>query len=254
MLLIDTYNVLHVTGVLPPDLAGMDLPDLVKLIGRSRYNARPATLVCDGHGGRSAGARMGDVHVLFSGPTREADDLIETLIDRYAHGRTLTVISSDRRLRKAARRRGADWLSSEAFLRLLIQDHRRRADPGPPVYGTEIPLNKWSVEAWVAEFGVQTWAPSTTDVPKRPATPAPPPPAPTTPPAPSPHPRRMGRPTAPNPASPDDPASPGDPQAPPDLDPALGAALQEWRGRLRLDDLEMNRWIDGVHLNPDRTP
>ena len=36
-LLIDAYNVLHVVGVLPPDLAGIDLEELAILIAKSRF-------------------------------------------------------------------------------------------------------------------------------------------------------------------------------------------------------------------------
>jgi len=40
-------------------------------------------------------------------------------------------------------------------------------------------------------------------------------------------------------------ASPA-PAVPPPLDPVLRAALEEWRDRLTVDDLDMQRWVDGV--------
>ena len=55
----DAYNVLHVTGILPPEIAGPDLPALARLVARSRYTDRACWLVCDGAppGARSDGTR-----------------------------------------------------------------------------------------------------------------------------------------------------------------------------------------------------
>ncbi|HMN97297.1 MAG TPA: NYN domain-containing protein [Phycisphaerales bacterium] len=47
-LIVDTYNVLHVTGVLPPALAGLDVDRLAVLIAQSRYRWETTWLVCDG--------------------------------------------------------------------------------------------------------------------------------------------------------------------------------------------------------------
>jgi predicted RNA-binding protein with PIN domain len=125
VLLIDAYNVLHVSGILPPELAGPDVAGLVRLIARSRYADRELTVVCDGVGSKSHGVSLGAARVLFSGTEREADDLIEVLITRFGRGRTLEVVSSDRRLHRAARRGKAGVISAEAFLRHLAEDHRR---------------------------------------------------------------------------------------------------------------------------------
>ena len=46
--LIDTFNVLHVTGVLPPGLAGPDVTGLAALITTSRWKSAQIAMVCDG--------------------------------------------------------------------------------------------------------------------------------------------------------------------------------------------------------------
>jgi uncharacterized protein YegJ (DUF2314 family) len=143
-LIIDTYNVLHVVGVLPPELAGIDTEGLVDLIGSSRYRHQAVTLACDGtpapggrgaagggrRGGRRAGRAPGRVSVRYSGSEATADDLIARLIRRSSIPRRLTVVSSDRAVQREARRRRCHVLSSEAFLRRLVADREARPRNG----------------------------------------------------------------------------------------------------------------------------
>ena len=77
-LLVDAYNVLHVVGVLPPDLAGIDLPELAELIGESRYR-RDSTILVDGVE-KPTGGDPGSPFV--PGPGVKADDLIIRLVQR----------------------------------------------------------------------------------------------------------------------------------------------------------------------------
>ncbi len=133
-LLIDAWNVLHQTGVLPPDLAGVGLRGLGVLIHRSRWARQQVILVCDG---TPSGAHIGlgtGIRAVFSGHDREADDLIEGHIAASTAPRRLTVVSSDRRIKAAARKRGCTVLTSQAFLERLVHDAERplKAPPGPP--------------------------------------------------------------------------------------------------------------------------
>lgn len=161
MLFIDVSNVLHTTGVLPPDLAGLDLDGLVRLLAHSRYRRRRVVLVCDGvPPRRHAAAAGGDKHVqvLYSGAKAEADDvLIERLKQTpHAHGRTRAlVVSSDRRIKAEAQRRGLLVRSSAEFLAELVSDHehepvRRRARERAtrPEFARQIPLPALEVAHW----------------------------------------------------------------------------------------------------------
>ncbi len=47
-LVVDAYNVLHVTGVLPPEIAGLDLNGLADLIEASGLAKDEVWIVCDG--------------------------------------------------------------------------------------------------------------------------------------------------------------------------------------------------------------
>lgn len=161
MLFVDVSNVLHTTGVLPPDLAGLDLDGLVRLLAHSRYRRRRVVLVCDGAPPRRAAAGARDekhVQVLYSGVKAEADDvLIERLKQTpHAHGRTRAlVVSSDRRIRAEAQRRGLLVRSSAEFLAELASDHehepvRRRARERAqrPEFARQIPLPALEVAHW----------------------------------------------------------------------------------------------------------
>ena len=106
-LIVDTYNVLHVVGVLPPDLAGIDTQGLIDLIGRSRYRGERAFLICDGRPReRAPRGRFGPLSVRYAGGGSTADELIEALIQTSSSPRRLTVVSSDRQIVRAARRQG----------------------------------------------------------------------------------------------------------------------------------------------------
>ena len=94
-------------------------------------------LVCDGTAsGPHAGLPPG-INVAFSGPHREADDLIEARISASSAPGRLTVVSSDRRVMTAARKRGCPVLSSKVFLERLALDaqrpRRRPTDRSPSV-------------------------------------------------------------------------------------------------------------------------
>jgi hypothetical protein len=185
VVIVDAYNVLHTTGVLPPDLAGLEVDGLAHLIADSRHARDRVVLVCDGTGGgrtahspsRHAGPggrgamsrgatgtphQGSAVHILYAGPGREADAAMETIIDREGRSggrgggnkRRMLVVSSDRRLRTAARRVRARWISSEGFLAQLAADARagRRKHRGPSPRQA-VPLDAYSVAEWMREFG-----------------------------------------------------------------------------------------------------
>ena len=155
MLIVDAFNVLHTTGVLPPELADPGVPGLIRLIARSRYASRDLTVVCDGGtGAADSGVRLDHAFVIYSGTNREADDVIEELIDRYHRGNPLEVVSSDARLRRAARRRRAGSIPSERFLHHLVEDGRAPTRARGHALRAQVPLDRYSIEAWLTEFGV----------------------------------------------------------------------------------------------------
>ena len=176
MLLIDTSNVLHAIGVLPEHLSSLDVLGLARLISASRYGKRRAVLVCDGvgpvsaaggagaggdaHGGTLAttntapsGREIAGLDVVYAGANQEADDVIELLLARDTAPRRLLVVSTDRRLVRAANRRRAQSITSEAFLRHLAADSEKPKARPLPGYATQVPLNEYAVGYWMSLFG-----------------------------------------------------------------------------------------------------
>ena len=153
-LIIDTYNVLHVTGVLPPELAVGEPDGLARLVSQSRYATDVVWLVCDGVP-RGAN-RVGRILIEGAGPGRSADDHIMAFLDRTSAPRQVTVVTSDRAIQRHARSRGADWLSSEEFLASLAGDARRARPkrPAPPDPRRSVPLGEREVTGWMRLFGI----------------------------------------------------------------------------------------------------
>lgn len=162
MLVLDAYNILHVTGVLPAEIAGIDVSGLIDLVRVSRYGRDEIVVVCDGVRRDDAARSEGSVRVVFSGSDHEADDLIEGLLAKTPRSKRAIVVSTDARLRKAAGRHHARVLRSEVFLHQLAIDHAAHGrGAGPierrhlrPEFAVDLPLDSASVARWAAEMGV----------------------------------------------------------------------------------------------------
>jgi predicted RNA-binding protein with PIN domain len=120
-LLIDTWNVLHQTGVLPPDSAGIGTFGLCKMIENSRWSQDRVILICDGTPSDDApsGTRY---QTVFTGGTRTADEEIMERVRQSSAPRSILVVTSDREIIKSIRKRGAQQLGSSAFLQMLVED------------------------------------------------------------------------------------------------------------------------------------
>ncbi len=227
-LLLDAYNILHVVGVLPPDLAGVDLDELADLVAGSRFRNESAILVCDGPTRRHRAAHP-SVHVRFAGPGRSADDLIIRLVGRSTAPRRVTVVTSDREIARAVRRRRATVIESDRFLRMLAEDHAvgDRERPRRGHGGHRHVVDRRQVDAWLRLFDLdpdlQAIPPSAAVPPRSPA-PDPPTSTPTPPP---------GRPGRGRPAI--------DAERLADIDPDT------------VDELDTSTLLDGV-MDPARDP
>ena len=156
-LLIDTCNVLHRTGVLPPEMAGIDEESLANLIRSSRYRNHKSLLVCDGNArslsGGLRGRSRGLIQFKFSGQAQSADTLILDLVARSNSPKRVIVVSSDREIQVMARRRRCQIIDSDRFLTQLTTDNQsqRFAARDPKSAG---PLGDGEIEEWLARFEV----------------------------------------------------------------------------------------------------
>jgi hypothetical protein len=185
VLLIDAFNVVRAQWVLPAHRRGLDVHGLIGLIGRSRFAHRRLRVVVDGRPGPDwlrhgvydtlvghAWTRLGRAEVVFSGRQLEADDVIEEILAR-SKGLAITVVSSDRRLIRAAGQAGADQIGNGSFLRLLNEDLDRASAEAVPAFAAEVPLDRYSVAHWMREFGFAQTEVEPNAQPVQPVQPAP---------------------------------------------------------------------------------
>ncbi len=174
--IIDGYNLMHAAGLVRGKLIGKQLEGArLRLLKRLAYQMSKeqraaTTVVFDAKTLLAVSSReelLEGIRVLFPEPGHEADELIEEMIAQDPQPRQLRIVSSDRRLHRAARERLATAINSDRYLDELDE---RRAAPAegqtspasrPPVpipkenspdsAGTHVPTG--DVDYWLKEFG-----------------------------------------------------------------------------------------------------
>ncbi len=155
---IDGYNLLYALGISAG--GGSDALEqarrrlLALLADGSGDECGAVTIVFDAAGApplaRGREAYRG-LSVRYAVRHAEADDLIELLIQQASAPRQLTVISDDRRLQQAARRRDCTAQGCNAFVAWLAQRRReRQQQAAPPEKGEG--LSAEETQRWLDEF------------------------------------------------------------------------------------------------------
>ncbi|MGA2031551.1 MAG: NYN domain-containing protein [Thermoguttaceae bacterium] len=161
-LLIDGYNVLHVVGILGRAGPGSLERARMALLNFLAESIPPeqvphTTVVFDGRDappGLPAISNHRGLTVQFARRDSDADSVIEELIGADSAPRRLTVVSSDHRLQRAARRRRARAVDSDRWYAEIVQQRRARRQStaaGPP--RPKVPLLEEDVNYWVRQFG-----------------------------------------------------------------------------------------------------
>ena len=157
-LIIDGYNLLHASGVFGDErgprgfeksrLALLDM--LVALLGEAVDDTIVVFDAARAPDGLPARLSHGGIRVWFAREYPDADSLIEELVEENDAPSSLLVVSGDRRLQAAARRRRASAIDCDAWLADMKARRRARSDhdakpaePGPH-----------DVEAWKRYFGL----------------------------------------------------------------------------------------------------
>ena len=160
-LLIDGYNLLHVTGIFgkgrgAPTLQRSRQAMLNFLANRiDEEDLGDTTIVFDAKDAPPGLPRTLKHHgmtIHYAAHHDEADDLIEELIRASSAPRQLTVVSSDHRIQRAARRRKANAVDSEVWLDDLTKP-REANEPQTGASSKPTPrLDESDVQAWVKQF------------------------------------------------------------------------------------------------------
>lgn len=114
-------------------------------------------LIFDGPGPRDKSDfdNIDGIEVLFAGLGSDADTVIEGKIAANTAPRSLTVVSSDNRLRKAARARRANSVKSEDFWDRLVRGLERPRRGVEEPSGKRHGLNEGETEQWLDFFDIQ---------------------------------------------------------------------------------------------------
>ena len=118
MLIIDGHNLLHAILKAEEAPVAIGAVDLCRILGRYlKLIGRSGEIVFDGTGppDKSGFDDMGNLEVSFAGIRSDADSVIEDKIIATTAPKQLTIVSSDRRLRKAAHARKCSSIKSEVF-------------------------------------------------------------------------------------------------------------------------------------------
>jgi predicted RNA-binding protein with PIN domain len=162
-LLIDGYNLLHVTGIFGkgtgPGTFQRSREAFLRFLAASLTpdERNQTTVVFDANEAPPGLPRTVDfdqMTVRFATDYPDADTLIEELIQDANAPRSLLVVSSDHRIQRAARKRRARFVDSDVWYSDLCQ---RRAQSGQSQQnpGPEKPVGDLStaeIDRWVKEF------------------------------------------------------------------------------------------------------
>lgn len=159
-LLIDGYNLLNVTGIIGRGVGPGSLERarraLLNFLAESldAGEAQRTTVVFDAgdDAPRQLPRRVNHrgIAVHFAARYEDADSMIEELIAADSAPRSLTVVSSDHRIQRAARRRRAKAVDSDRWYQETL---RRRAAPTPArETKPATPLSPGEVQHWIDTF------------------------------------------------------------------------------------------------------
>ena len=164
MLIVDVMNVIHAAGDVDPRLGGLGPLGLARLVEGSRFSGEGVILVCDGTGGglaRSVGQvdpngpmEGPGVRWAFAGPGRDADSLIQRILDSLERGGRVggvKVVSDDKGVLAAAVGARAKRMRSGPFVRALVEDSAKGRGAGS---GAKPMPDPAASHAWLREFGL----------------------------------------------------------------------------------------------------
>lgn len=160
-ILIDGYNLLHVTGIVGQGRAAGTLESsrlaLLDFLADSLdpQEIPQTTVVFDAHGAPAGLPRLAQhrgITIRYAAEYASADELLQELIDEEPAPRRLVVVSGDRQVQRAARRRRAKAVDSDRWFADLIRRRREREAAQTPSRPA-VPLLEEDVNYWLRQFG-----------------------------------------------------------------------------------------------------
>jgi predicted RNA-binding protein with PIN domain len=157
MFIIDGHNLLHTIYKLEGDSAAVNDVGLCRILGRYfSLTSDKGEIIFDGTGppDKSGFDNINNLEVFFAGLRTDADTVIEDKISASSAPKGLTIVSSDRRLRSAARTRRATSLKSDVFWNDVQRQLSRKRPIKEPTEKRR-GLSEGETEQWLEFFGFE---------------------------------------------------------------------------------------------------
>jgi predicted RNA-binding protein with PIN domain len=155
MYIIDGYNLLWSIHKFAAHSQEISEAHLCRFIGRYlRVIGGEGQIVFDGIGppDKTPFSTTAGVEVIFTGSRTDADSFIEAKISSDTAPKRLTIVSSDRRIRNAAKLRKAVSVKSEQFWRDVVNALSKKAEVQEPVEKRR-GLDQAQTGQWLKFFG-----------------------------------------------------------------------------------------------------
>ncbi len=158
MIIIDGHNLLHSIQKEHEEFNSITDVQLCRIVGRYlNLVGDKGEIVFDGTGPRDKSGfdNISKLEVFFAGLRRDADTVIEEKIKASTAPKRLTIVSSDRRLRDAARKRKATAVKSQVFWDNLRKQLARKKKTITEPIGKRRGLSDGETEQWLKFFGLE---------------------------------------------------------------------------------------------------
>jgi len=157
LFIIDGHNLLY--SIQKADEGSESISDvqLCRIVGRYlKLIGEKGEIIFDGTGPRDKSGfdNISNLEVFFSGLGTDTDTIIEDKIRANTAPKRLTIVSSDRRLRKAAQARKAMAVKSEVFWNNLQKQLSRRKGIREPAAKRQ-GLSDSETKQWLEFFGLE---------------------------------------------------------------------------------------------------
>ena len=157
MFIIDGNNLLHAIIKLEQDSKAISDVGLCWILSRYfKLTAEKGEIIFDGTGppDKSRFDNISNLEVSFAGIGTDTDTVIEDKVAASTAPKGLTIVSSDRRLRAAARTRRATSVKSDVFWNDVQKQLNRKRPIKEPTQKRQ-GLNEGETEQWLEIFGFE---------------------------------------------------------------------------------------------------
>lgn len=155
--LVDGNNLLYAALEADPERPPSRTTMCLRLGQWSRRTGESVAVVFDGRapaGGLARQISASDVEVQFSGSGTSADDVLRELIEAHSAARLLLVVSSDREVVRAAKRRRAKTIGSKDFWSALQRQLARETPRPREPMAKRRGLKKSDTDRWIRKLGL----------------------------------------------------------------------------------------------------